>query len=1281
MKHPLEGKTFTVTILDPTDDSPKHKLYYFWNLPKGIEKSFNSDKLSDDAKRYIRGGEKEFDFDNIDETKLQLTQEVLEEVVLNKKNYFTKINIYPEDSFWNLKQKIFISTGIPIYRQHLFVKQGEIHKTAYNILIQESDYPISRTKDTNKVMGIKVDLTLYSNRDFLQIRTEETYTTLDEYINEKFYMYDLNDYLASINKSQILNDPYQFSVIHNSVIKKYFPVMDDSMFKKYLEDESTLIKMYPLLNMPKKYLEEKFNAEHQILKDVYLNSEKYKKMYNLSMEINTIEIFCSGLGNTLAIRNLVDVLKMSSTYNAIDSYISNGQSKYRVIKHWLGLENYIVQQIINSDEDYFGKDFLIVYVFDGTETHNLFIYSDGSYKFVGIYLHTHDITLDNILENTENLVQPLIDIINNNSQYLFAKLQPYVKKNLEFQKINLKLKWNKQYTDMQFNKIDELMNTYYTSGIFDKRNIAARPNTITAKVTKGITKNNVRLYLKKGVETKDYYTIFKDQKINETWNNRYSGENLEIINTLVNIIFELHGMTVAKFNRSLNYILQLIHEIDTSIVDDNIKKVASKSGKKKKFRDIDPELYDFEDDKGTKYARICQKKHRPIDILTEEQYNSLKESDKKNIFPFINYTTGEPVYYKCSDKLPYAGFIVNKHPKGLCIPKCKESDTNGIKNKQIWELCMNKKKVEKGQLETKTHNDNILKFGKIVDEGKYGHMHDSVLTVLDIDRDEFLLIGYPKYFTKINGGYVLDILAFQLEVQPINLIDKLIESVTQDMWNTVTTTNIKLEDFINLLNKFKINEVENQLNWSDVFIELSSMVFDVHFIIFETIILQTAELLTRTNSSIKIKYTDITKFSITSKKPIKFCIITELYGAYYPMNVISYEYRQKIFDETTKINKKICKIISNLESSKTANTSFEYINLSKIFKIKTKYVWQKRINYVELEDSSIIGCHNSVNFTDGVHEIHEMLNINKINSSFESVMEAIAKVYNEVPIFICTNSELNKVKNCYDCKFVGCRVGEVCCWFNPVGCESINKFYKKFDIELMNYDLHDVNLSIIQNRKPVMEYMQDINQIYYKAYIYKMFKYEFYKILLLYKKSQKKFISKLKSNELSEYIQLKKDKYKYSYQKINKILRYSENPEKDIKSMIIYEDVFELRNIIAKYNAKKLMSVVQSYVTKIDKVDDFPISNIIYSPIQPTKIKITDTLEFEWFAEDKTETLFYKGGKLKVLDLESMVSLLIKDLNNELYFIYEITDFQLMFIINYLNFRNHDDEKIIIQSL
>lgn len=1272
---------FHVVLLDPREDKPKHVLYFGSKLKGGNENDENDD---DDKKEET---DLEFDFENIDENKLQIVENKLDERKLKEENYFKNVHVYPEDSFWTLKQKIYVATGIPIYRQHVFIKNGSIHQTAYSIVIQDNIYPINKKADTKKFIGLHVDMMMYTSRDTLQIRTEEPCTLIEENIiaENTFYMYDLRDYLEGINPQDILMDNYHFNIVYYCVIKKYFPVLDESLFKLYLTDETKLISILPLLNTPKNILQERFNTEHQILRAIKKYKSRYESEYDpmLSIEIVGAELICNITGSKLMIRNLIDILQTSSVYVAFDAYISSGQSRYRVIKYWLGLEKYILDQILKADEDYFGKDFIVIYIFDGMETHNLYIYEDSHYKMVAMYPHTHNISFHNILEITKEHVDPIINIVNSNTNYLFSKLAKYELQNIELDKIHMKVKWDKSYNEAQFAKLNDLLVSYFDAGIFERRTTTPKQNMYMIKVVKGIERRNIKFYLKKGAETRDYFIIFKDPKINDTWNSRFMGENIEIINTLVSIIFELHNMTMDKFRKTLRYIYHLIHNMSENIP--LIKKEAKKSGKKKKFKDIDPELYDFEDEKGTKYARICQKKHRPVDILTQEQYDAMADSDKKYVFPFINYTTGEPVYYKCTAKLPYFGFIVNKHPKGYCIPKCKESDTEGIKNKQIWNLCTSKMKVEKDELQSKSHNENILKFGKIVNDGQFGFTHDMLHTLLDVEKDEFLIIGYPKNFDQINGGQILDIMAFQLELSPENIIEKIRADLTETQWMSLASSNVKYEDFMGALDSFKNNDPDNQLDWTDTFVEIAQIIFGVYIVIFDTNIAQAAELLTRQNSSISLRYTNTLKYLMKTKSSdILMCFIAQLYGTYYPINNMNESGIVKLFSVTMQVGQTIRKIINKLEvGSPSQYAMFEYNNLKTITKIEKKYIWLRKIMYVQTKTGAIIGCYNSINFADGVEEQHTLPDFTKMrDSTFKNVMNILGGLISEVPIFICYSDKLFNVKSCEDCKIIGCRVGKIYCWFEAVSCSEVQKKYPKFNVELMNYNPYDVNTAIVKSAAPEQQYLAGIYKIYYNMYIYKIFKYEFYKLLSAYRKTQKTLIAKFERNELLGYIQANKKALRFSYSRIEQILRYSDDKEAELRDITIVEDILGVREEISQYSAAKLRAIMADYIVQVAEPVDVPIENIIYSPIIFKSCKVKDgDIKYSVEFLNMGESLFYRDGKLKVCNIDELLALLQQDLNNELLFTYEISNFQLMFIINYLNFRNFEDEKIIIQSL
>lgn len=1333
----LYKSSLKIYILDPSDLSNakiKNVLIFFWNLPKNIAKIIKTKKFEENKKELIdhfgkkyqeilhiekpiKGGdeiddfddEEDFniDFDNIKEEDITYVSNTkMDKVDLEYVNYITDITIFPEDSYWTVKQKIYVATNIPIYRQHLFYMSQNVHKCAYTILVQDAEYAISRKKDKKEIMGMNVDYNLFYNKDFIKVRTEEPYTILDNIMSNELYLYDLDDFMANTNKAELFKDSISFNIIYYSLIKKYFPVMDDTMFRKYLEDEKILMGSYPILNIPKKQLEIKFNEENKILTYIYENSQKlFDKYYNhITVELIDVELK-SNLASKekLIIRNLLDLLKTSERYIIIDAYITHNKSKYRITKYWVGLEQSALNQLTKHKEEYYVQDFLVVYFAVGMDVHNLFIYADGTYSVKCMFYKSHDINFGNLFDKTQKYVQPIIDIVNKHSRYLFAKLPDYVKENVELSKIHAKIKWNKIYSDKEFVNFGQVLNNFYTAGILEKRSIHSKSNIYSTKIIKGMTKNNVKLYLKKGIESSDYYVIFKDFKTNETWNNRYAGENMNIINTSVNITFEIFGMDAIKFIRSINYIFGLMNDLNKSIKsakNEEVKKSKKDENKSinKKFKEFDPKLYDMEDEKGTKYARIVQKKHRPINVFTEDEYKQLSDTEKKYIFQFINYTTGKPAYYKCSAKMPFLGFVVGKHPEGYCLPKCKFSETEGVKNKQVWNLCTQNFAVDKDELSTNTTNENILKFGKLLDVDKVGFCHESIYQTLDIERDVLLMFGYDQYFTNINGGQILDILCFQLRIKPKLLIDEIIKKLDKKTWLSFLSSNMEYEKIMVLIHSFRNNISISKLDMKDIFVEIAYSIFGVHIIFFETQILQFAELLNKNNSSIYIKFTDNAKNSVMSEKNINLSMLVKLYDIYFPIVHMTKEQDVKIFNTSTKFGARLANIIKRIDSFDTDPYKiFNYTKLSQKIDVKCKFIWRKYIQYVSnvsidelyknTNNAIVIGCTNSININDPkINEHFEFLKITKLQNKPDEAMQFLLKYFGETPIFITDKYLFAENENC---NIFGCRIGPVFCWFKSVPKEYITKFYKHFNIEIISYDIENVNNVIINNTKPEKKYNIDLHETYYKIYIYKLFKYEFYKLLLIYRNlaTHNKLVDKFTSGTLVAYLQNNMNEYPYSYKKIMQILKYNQNPVELLKTELILEDIIELRNLLLSKKIdeikKNIENIVSGYITKIDKIQNHEVSNILYSQIKFKNLKIGENWTYEIEKIDNEETLFYADGKLKILEskLPKMIDLLIEDLQNYDMFRYEISSFQLMFIINYMNFRTYEDEKIIIQSL
>jgi hypothetical protein len=77
--------------------------------------------------------------------------------------------IYPEDNMFQLKEKIFLLTGIPIYRQHLFYQISGVNFTSYRIKLdgEISNQIVEYDQFPDKVVGLHYDRFMVDHKESL----------------------------------------------------------------------------------------------------------------------------------------------------------------------------------------------------------------------------------------------------------------------------------------------------------------------------------------------------------------------------------------------------------------------------------------------------------------------------------------------------------------------------------------------------------------------------------------------------------------------------------------------------------------------------------------------------------------------------------------------------------------------------------------------------------------------------------------------------------------------------------------------------------------------------------------------------------------------------------------------------------------------------------------------------------------------------------------------------------------------------------------------------------
>jgi hypothetical protein len=150
----------------------------------------------------------------------------------------TNIEFNNTDNIMEVRGKIQLITGIPIYRQHLYyITDDKTIQLSYRIstsILQKVDIRDILTRK-QKIENIPVDVNLLVNMNNMVIESFEEFRLLDNIASTKLYLLDLN--LFFIDKARFdvhLNDMYVKNLLYYSFVGVYWPMLSIDMFSEYI---------------------------------------------------------------------------------------------------------------------------------------------------------------------------------------------------------------------------------------------------------------------------------------------------------------------------------------------------------------------------------------------------------------------------------------------------------------------------------------------------------------------------------------------------------------------------------------------------------------------------------------------------------------------------------------------------------------------------------------------------------------------------------------------------------------------------------------------------------------------------------------------------------------------------------------------------------------------------------------------------------------------------------------------------------------------------------------
>ena len=799
--------------------------------------------------------------------------------------------VYPVDNFLDFKYKIYIATGIPIYRQHVWFKYHDrSYAMNYNLLSHKHDEYVNvetliafyaGEKKLDEIEGIPVNLDYYKNKDFMQVQAQDRFallgTTYYKYGTNEYFFIDLNDLINPMDiYTKLHKDKYQLEVIYYGFIMVYFPIITFTVFLDYLKNERAVPTIYPELKPDKLNLIKQYQLEANLTNQslhafsTYENakspySQIYKKLFSSITEtMLSIDNYKQDIELLLVLRNLFDIIELSDImpYCKANLLYDN--------KHIILRKSYFNEQ---EPSDIIPLNSILIKIKTNSDTNEnmrLILFKNGNYNIKTEWREENHMNFDNIVDVVAKKINPVIQMINkmdDKVKYHNLQIPEFTKRNAIFTETSLVFYYDDDTTEARFNIFKRILEDYNRAKLItSKENVGMGYEYFfnkgmymfdSTRIEKAITLNNYYDYLSNGVVKQKWMTIFEKTRLFQV--NNISSKLKITINGIRN------DVEMEIFHMYLIGILSLYEQQSEKIKIQHGETLHNKSKKTLKNLKIqDPLLYDFKKiyKSNVIYSKICQKPYQPL-IITDEEYKQLPEERRKNAVLYWNFTKQKPTWYSCPNaKFPYIKFIIKQHPKDYCIPCCKKvamTDHVNKKKQEIHNICMKEHKFVGEKVSLTKGSHYIATYGKNIETGRLSRLPEHTLEPLFFDTyspesgidqecvtsDGYYLFGVDQQLLTIeNIGYLFCLVHAMQNKSVDNFLKETCEKIKKnpDKFRVILDGNIglyfdnanHLADTMLLLNTNTI--IQNKLkeiNWNDLFISIAYYYYGINTIIFE----------------------------------------------------------------------------------------------------------------------------------------------------------------------------------------------------------------------------------------------------------------------------------------------------------------------------------------------------------------------------------------------------------------------------------------------------------------
>lgn len=788
-------------------------------------------------------------------------------------HYITDVYVYPEDRMSELKEKIYLMTGIPTYRQHIFYVNSRGLQQLYRIHLDGAyEVDIRAIESADQIFGIPVDKRLHSAHDNIHVEAFDTMTTLDHALDlsHLVYVVDLAEFTRPI-LSQLqdkLDDKYHTDLFFYGFVFKYWPHFTRDAFVEFIRAESELSLRFPDFAKPRAVIASVCKSEAELINDKYRHANKIQRWADDNIAVSIVQMTAfvpSTKSATINIRNLFDKLRVSAIIPEIHARVTLNHTTYILRKRHIRNGSEITFPSIaamregvtiaislrKQDQENFHEKRTHSTV-ENEQSRYLFlaIHPSGKYFIRTIWNEEDNLDFEEVTSIIKSFVDPIIKGVNSLGRFVFVsgrELPLITPANLQFENLSICIYWRKTLQESFFKLLRSMWEPYLHAKITAPRHVIQmdRYEFLFRKGmydfdTVGIDRiiSSVRLS-----GNNSQYAFMTNSAIKQKWDQNYDGHIVRMSHRTSDIRFEAVNIRRGEFESFYGFIAYFSY---TAAQQPQIREqrlsVSTATKKLNKLKEQDPELFNLKKHGvNYQYSVKCQKPRQPV-VYNENELESMSRADVSKLTKYWNFTLGKPAWYGCPARLyPHLSFIVGVHPKHYCLPCCnKKPLSDDSKRMSTRDKCLTDHMFE--PVKATSYSPHIMVYGKKLEPGRISRMPPGNLKHILVPPSlagEFLLYGVQQNMQNTSRVGVIFAAAAILQMTPRDFImrakghdwttylgGKLIEH-----FSSTEMIDNSLEDLF-IRDSIPTKTERTFTQWSELFVEIALRVFGLQIITF-----------------------------------------------------------------------------------------------------------------------------------------------------------------------------------------------------------------------------------------------------------------------------------------------------------------------------------------------------------------------------------------------------------------------------------------------------------------